>query len=47
MRFQVLGQRGYVSFGQNIKRKKEGDLKEFWHFGQYVSENSKYASEYI
>jgi isopenicillin N synthase-like dioxygenase len=22
-------------------------LKEFWHFGQYVSENSKYASEYI
>jgi hypothetical protein len=21
-------------------------LKEFWHFGQYVSENSKYASEY-
>jgi hypothetical protein len=21
-------------------------LKEFWHFGQYVSEDSKYASEY-
>jgi hypothetical protein len=21
-------------------------LKEFWHFGQYVSEDSKYAAEY-
>jgi hypothetical protein len=21
-------------------------LKEFWHFGQYVGKNSKYASEY-
>jgi hypothetical protein len=29
-----------------MKGRKEGDLKEFWHFGQYVSENSKYASEY-
>jgi hypothetical protein len=25
---------------------EKGDLKEFWHFGQYVGENSKYASEY-
>ena len=41
------GQRGYVSFGkEHAKGRKEGDLKEFWHFGQYVSENSKYASEY-
>lgn len=29
------GQRGYVSFGkEHAKGKKEGDLKEFWHFGQ-------------
>ncbi len=30
------GQRGYTSFGkEHAKDKKEGDLKEFWHFGQY------------
>ncbi|MFL9831786.1 2-oxoglutarate and iron-dependent oxygenase domain-containing protein [Flavobacterium sp. ST-87] len=41
------GQRGYVSFGkEHAKGRKEGDLKEFWHFGQYVSKDSKYASEY-
>ncbi len=41
------GQRGYVSFGkEHAKGKKEGDLKEFWHFGQYVDANSKYANEY-
>jgi hypothetical protein len=28
---------------QNAKGRKEGDLKEFWHFGQYVGENSKYV----
>ena len=43
----IGGQRGYVSFGtEHAKGRKEGDLKEFWHFGQYVSENSKYATEY-
>ena len=43
----IGGQRGYTSFGkEHAKGRKEGDLKEFWHFGQYVSENSKYASEY-
>ena len=43
----IGGQRGYVSFGkESAKGKKEGDLKEFWHFGQYVSAASKYASEY-
>jgi isopenicillin N synthase-like dioxygenase len=43
----IGGQRGYVSFGtEHAKGRKEGDLKEFWHFGQYVSENSKYALEY-
>ena len=31
------GQRGYTSFGkEHAKGKKEGDLKEFWHFGQYA-----------
>lgn len=32
----MAGQRGYTSFGkESAKGKKEGDLKEFWHFGQY------------
>ncbi len=43
----IGGQRGYVSFGkESAKEKKEGDLKEFWHFGQYVDSDSKYADEY-
>lgn len=43
----IGGQRGYVSFGkESAKGKKEGDLKEFWHFGQYLEADSKYASEY-
>ena len=43
----IGGQRGYVSFGkESAKGKKEGDLKEFWHFGQYVDTDSKYANEY-
>jgi|SRR5690554_99965 len=43
----IGGQRGYVSFGkESAKGRTSGDLKEFWHFGQYVSEASKYASEY-
>ena len=43
----IGGQRGYVSFGkESAKGKKEGDLKEFWHFGQYVDKASKYANEY-
>ena len=44
---EIGGQRGYVSFGkEHAKGRKEGDLKEFWHFGQYVDPDSKYASEY-
>jgi len=44
---EIGGQRGYVSFGkEHAKGRKEGDLKEFWHFGQYVDEDSKYALEY-
>jgi isopenicillin N synthase-like dioxygenase len=43
----IGGQRGYVSFGkEHAKGRSAGDLKEFWHFGQYVSENSKYKEEY-
>jgi isopenicillin N synthase-like dioxygenase len=43
----IGGQRGYVSFGkESAKGKKEGDLKEFWHFGQYLDAGSKYAEEY-
>ncbi len=43
----IGGQRGYTSFGkEHAKGKKEGDLKEFWHFGQYVTKDSKYKDEY-
>ena len=43
----IGGQRGYVSFGkESAKGKKEGDLKEFWHFGQYVENNPKLEAEY-
>lgn len=43
----IGGQRGYVSFGkEHAKGRSAGDLKEFWHFGQYVSEGSAYAGEY-
>ena len=41
------GQRGYVSFGkEHAKGKKEGDLKEFWHFGQEPEENAGLQEEY-
>ncbi|MEE9364956.1 MAG: 2-oxoglutarate and iron-dependent oxygenase domain-containing protein [Cellulophaga sp.] len=41
------GQRGYTSFGrEHAKGRKEGDLKEFWHFGQYVEDNPKLEAEY-
>ena len=43
----IGGQRGYVSFGkEHAKGRKEGDLKEFWHFGQYLNEGSKYINKY-
>ncbi|GGZ69175.1 isopenicillin N synthase family dioxygenase [Algibacter mikhailovii] len=43
----IGGQRGYVSFGkESAKGKKEGDLKEFWHFGQYVENDDKLKLEY-
>lgn len=43
----IGGQRGYTSFGkEHAKGKKEGDLKEFWHFGQYVTDNPELEEEY-
>ncbi len=43
----IGGQRGYTSFGkEHAKGRKEGDLKEFWHFGQYVEEDPKLKAEY-
>ena len=43
----IGGQRGYVGFGkETAKGFKKGDLKEFWHFGQYLEDGSKYSAEY-
>ena len=43
----IGGQRGYVSFGkESAKGKKEGDLKEYWHFGQFVHNNPELEKEY-
>lgn len=43
----IGGQRGYTSFGkEHAKGRKEGDLKEFWHFGQYVEDSPKLKEEY-
>lgn len=43
----IGGQRGYTSFGkEHAKGRKEGDLKEFWHFGQYVVDNPELEQEY-
>lgn len=34
------GQRGYTGFGkEHAKNRNVGDLKEFWHFGQYPDES--------
>lgn len=43
----LAGQRGYTSFGkEHAKGRSEGDLKEFWHFGQYVEDNDPIKNEY-
>ena len=35
---EYSGQRGYVSFGkESAKGSKHGDLKEYWHYGQYIT----------
>lgn len=43
----IGGQRGYTSFGkEHAKDKPEGDLKEFWHFGQFLDEKDKAKFDY-
>lgn len=43
----IGGQRGYTSFGkESAKGRTEGDLKEFWHFGQEVVNNDRLKEEY-
>ena len=45
---EFSGQRGYVSFGKaSAKGSKHGDLKEYWHFGQYVSEDESHKYNYF
>tara|TARA_Y100000739_G_C20600300_1_gene462579 strand:+ start:333 stop:1283 length:951 start_codon:yes stop_codon:yes gene_type:complete len=45
---EFSGQRGYVSFGkESAKGSKHGDLKEYWHFGQYVEEKDKDKYNYF
>lgn len=44
---ELAGQRGYTSFGrEHAKGSNAGDLKEFWHFGQEVTDNDPIKSEY-
>ncbi|MEJ2162588.1 MAG: 2OG-Fe(II) oxygenase family protein, partial [Robiginitalea sp.] len=43
----IGGQRGYTSYGkEHAKGRKEGDLKEFWHFGQYVEDDAELKTAY-
>ncbi len=43
----LAGQRGYTSFGrEHAKGRNTGDLKEFWHFGQYVEDGDSIQNEY-
>jgi isopenicillin N synthase-like dioxygenase len=43
----LAGQRGYTSFGrEHAKGSNAGDLKEFWHFGQEVTDGDPIKSEY-
>ncbi|HLV50943.1 MAG TPA: 2-oxoglutarate and iron-dependent oxygenase domain-containing protein, partial [Flavobacterium sp.] len=43
----IGGQRGYVSFGkESAKDRTAADLKEFWHFGQYVENNPQLKAKY-
>lgn len=43
----IGGQRGYTGFGkEHAKGRNTGDLKEFWHFGQFVEDNDPIAAEY-
>jgi isopenicillin N synthase-like dioxygenase len=43
----LAGQRGYTSFGrEHAKDSNAGDLKEFWHFGQYIAEGDPEEGNY-
>lgn len=43
----IGGQRGYTPFGEeHAKGMSAGDLKEFWHFGQFVEDNDPIKEEY-
>ena len=43
----IGGQRGYTAFGnEHAKGRTVGDLKEFWHFGQFVSEEENKKFNY-
>ena len=43
----LAGNGGYTSFGkEHAKGRKEGDLKEFWHFGQFVENSPELEAEY-
>ena len=43
----IGGARGYTSFGkESAKGRTEGDLKEFWHFGQEVEDGEKIQETY-
>ncbi len=43
----IGGARGFTSFGkEHAKNRKAGDLKEFWHFGQFIQGNDSIAKEY-
>ena len=45
---EYSGQRGYVAFGkESAKGSKHGDLKEYWHFGQYIDEKEKDKYNYF
>ncbi len=44
---ELAGQRGYTSFGrEKAKDSVVADLKEFWHFGQEVSDDDPIKQEY-
>jgi len=43
----IAGQRGYVSFGkESAKGSNHPDLKEFWHFGQYINNDFPIEEKY-
>ena len=44
---EIAGQRGYTSFGrEKAKDSTVADLKEFWHFGQEVTDGDAIKNEY-